>query len=145
MTADLNEYQKADILGKSQLELIIRVYDGAIAAFKAASGAYRDDDNSDGYEHLEKAKRFVTHLYTTLDIERGGEIAERLGKLYAFVINQTTSIQATKDLKQIDDNITILANLRSAWVELKEREKETSPADPESSGSENERAIVTSA
>lgn len=145
MTADVNEYQKADILGKSQLELIIQVYDGAIAAFNAASEAYRGDDNSGGYEHLEKAKRFVTHLYTTLDAERGGEIAERLGKLYAFVINQTTSIQATKDLKQIDDNITILANLRSAWVELKDREKETSPSEPESSGSDNERAIVTSA
>lgn len=144
MTADLTEYQKSDILGKSQIELVIQVYDGAITAFKAASEAYKNDDNTRGYEHLEKAKRFVTHLYTTLDVEKGGEIADRLGKLYAFVINETNAVVATKDLDQIDDNITILSNLRSAWVELKDRDIETNETDSQITGSEVDQALITS-
>ena len=122
MTKEVNAYQKTAILGKSQLELIIQVYDGAIAAFRDAKKAYGDGDNEKGYQQLEKAKRFVTHLYTTLDPEKGGEIAERLAKLYAFVINQTNVVQATKDLSQIDDNITVLQNLRLGWMGLKEQQ-----------------------
>lgn len=123
MDKTITAYRNTNILGKSQLELIIQVYDGAIEAFQAAREAYESDDNNAGFDQLQRAKRFVTHLYTTLDMEQGGEIADRLSRLYAFVINQTSVIEATKDLKHIDDNIIILSNLRSAWKELSEQEK----------------------
>lgn len=121
MTTKVAAYQKADIIGKTQLDLVVQVYDGAIAAYRAAGEAYSKSDNNSGYEHMERAKRFVTHLYTTLDMDKGGEIADQLSKLYAFVISQTNLAQATKDLTQIDDNISILNNLRSGWMGLKEQ------------------------
>lgn len=121
MTTRVAAYQKADITGKTQLDLVVQVYDGAIAAYRAAGEAYCKSDNNSGYEHMERAKRFVTHLYTTLDMDKGGEIADQLSKLYAFVINQTNLAQATKDLSQIDDNISILNNLRSGWMGLKDQ------------------------
>ncbi|MEW6413016.1 MAG: flagellar export chaperone FliS [Candidatus Zixiibacteriota bacterium] len=122
MSNNVNAYQKSEIMGKSQLDLILLVYDGAISAFKAASRAYRENESNKGFEQLERAKRFVTHLYTTLDNEKGGEIAEQLGKLYAFVINQTNVIEGTKDLKLIDDNISVLNNLRQGWLGLKQQQ-----------------------
>jgi flagellar protein FliS len=123
MNDQLTAYKKTEILGKSQLDLIIQVYEGAIEAFKAARHAYEEEDNGTGHEQLERARRFVVHLYTTLDMEKGGEIADRLGRLYAFVINQTDMIEATKDLVGIDDNISILDNLRLGWLGLKEQEQ----------------------
>ncbi len=122
MEGKLSAYRKAETLGKSQLDLILQVYDGAIAAFRAASDFYKNDNYQLGYQRLQKAKRFVTHLYTTLDQEAGGDVAENLGKLYAFVINQTNVAEATKDLSLIDDNITILNNVRIGWLELKQQE-----------------------
>lgn len=122
MSNNVNAYQKSEIMGKSALDLILLVYDGAIAAFKSAAKAYRENETNKGYEQLERAKRFVTHLYTTLDNEKGGEIAEQLGKLYAFVINQTNVIESTKDLKAIDDNINVLNNLRQGWLGLKQQQ-----------------------
>jgi flagellar protein FliS len=122
MPYNVNAYQKSEILGKSQLDLILMVYDGALSAYRAASKAYHDGDNKKGYDELEKAKRFVTHLYTTLDSEKGGEIAEQLGKLYAFVINQTNVVEGTKELKLIDDNINVLNNLRQGWLGLKQQQ-----------------------
>jgi flagellar protein FliS len=116
MEGKLSTYRKVETLGKSQLDLIIQVYEGAIAAFRAAADFYKSDDHQAGHEQLQKAKRFVTHLYTTLDPEVGGEIAESLGKLYAFVINQTNVAEATKDLSVIDDNISILDNVRLGWL-----------------------------
>ncbi|UCD63409.1 MAG: flagellar protein FliS [Candidatus Zixiibacteriota bacterium] len=145
MSDEMNAYQKTAILGKSQVELVIKVYDGAIAAFKEGVEAYREGDNGRGYERLEKAKRFVTHLYTTLDEEKGGEIAKRLSRLYAFVINQSNVAQATKDLNQIDDNISILENLRLGWVGLKEQQEREKEAAADGSQGESQRTVITSA
>lgn len=121
MDEKVKAYQTTDTLGKSQLDLIIKVYDGAMTAYKQAGVAFEKEDFSKGREELEKAKKFVTHLYTTLDMEKGGDIAQQLSQLYAFVVNQTNIIDATKDLKQIDDIIGILDNLRQGWVELKQQ------------------------
>ena len=119
MSQQLDKYRQMDTLGKSQLDLILQVYDGALAAFQAARGHYEAGDSNAAYEQIERAKRFLTHLYTTLDFERGGEVAENLGQLYAFVINQANVAQASKDLDRIDDNVNILRNLRSGWADLK--------------------------
>ena len=121
MKESIGEYQKNDTLGKSQLDLIIKVYDGAINSFKSAREFYEQKDTQQGYEHLEKVRKFITHLYTTLDFEQGKDIAVKLGQLYVFVLTQLDVIQATKDLKKIDDNIRILNNLRSGWSGLKEQ------------------------
>ena len=118
----LNTYRTVDTLGKSQLDLIIQVYDGAIKAFRAAIKAYQDNDCNTGYTQLERAKRFVTHLYTTLDAKAGGEIAEKLAMLYVYIINQATLAESTKDLAVIDDNITMLDNVRQGWLTLKRRD-----------------------
>lgn len=131
MNDNVAAYRKTGTLGNSQLDLIIQVYDGAISNMNAAAQAYRNEDDSAGRESLEKAKKFVTHLYTTLDSEKGGDIAEQLGKMYAFVINEINVIEGTKDLQKIDDNMTVLKNLRLGWVGLKEQELEqVSPVEP---------------
>ncbi|MFZ5979602.1 MAG: flagellar export chaperone FliS [Candidatus Zixiibacteriota bacterium] len=117
----IGEYQKNDTLGKSQLDLIIKVYDGAINSFKEARGFYEKKDFFKGHEQLDRVRKFLTHLYTTLDFEKGGKISVNLGQLYVFVLTQLDVIRATKDLKKIDDNIKILNNLRSGWAGLKEQ------------------------
>ena len=134
MEGKLSTYRKVETLGKSQLDLIIQVYDGAIAAFRAASNSYKREDWQAGYQQLEKAKRFVTHLYTTLNPEAGEGIAENLGRLYAFIINQTNMAEATKDLSVIDDNIIILDNVRLGWLDLKEQKTAAAQAAPRPAG-----------
>jgi flagellar protein FliS len=133
MDGTLATYRAVDTHGKSQLELILQVYDGAIAAYREAAQYYQKQDFNAGYESLEKAKRFIVHLYVTLDPERGGEIAEQLGKLYAYVVNQTNIVEATKDLSQIDDIISVLENLRLGWAGLKEQETSSDQKSPEKS------------
>lgn len=119
MESKTKAYQQADIMGKKQLDLVIQIYDGILKALSEARTALDDNDNTVAYEQLERAKKFLTHLYTTLDPQQGGEIAERLGEMYAFVINEINVIQAVKDPARIDDNMTIVNNLRMGWIDLK--------------------------
>lgn len=131
MDGSLKSYEAVDTLGKSQLELVIKVYDGALNSMRAGAESYKKEEFQAGYEHLEKAKTFVVHLYTTLDLEKGGDVAANLSKLYSFVVSQIDVIEGTKDLSILDDIISVLANLKSGWSELKQQEAKMAPQLPE--------------
>jgi len=118
MSDQLKNYHAADTFGRSMSELVVKVYDGAIGSLHQAAEHYKNEDLQLGFENMEKAKKFIVHLYTTLDEEKGGEIAEKLSKLYVYLIEQINIIQATKDLSIIEDAIEILGNVRDGWVQL---------------------------
>lgn len=119
MDGKIAAYRTADTMGKSQIDLILMVYEGALKALRTAIAKYQDNDAEAGYEQLQQAKRFVTHLYTTLDKDKGGEVAENLAKMYVWVISQVCVIEATKDIEQIQACIKVMDNLRSGWADLK--------------------------
>lgn len=122
MDGRLNTYQQIETSSKTQLDLILKVYDGAIKSFKDASDHYQNEKFNEGYEQLEKSRKFLTHLYTTLDMDKGGAVAQNLGQLYVYMINQVNVAEATKDIKLINENIEILNNIRSGWKSLKDDE-----------------------
>lgn len=119
MDGKIAAYRHAETMGKSQLDLILMVYDGALKAFRTASDNYRNEDNDAGYDQLQRAKKFITHLYTTLDVSRGGEVAENLARMYVWVISQVYVIEASHNLQELDAVTGVVDNLRSGWAELK--------------------------
>jgi flagellar protein FliS len=145
MSAKLDTYKLADTSGKSQLELLIQVYDGAIRSFTEARRCYGAEEAAQGYEHMEQARRFITHLYTTLDFERGGDIAQNLSKLYVHLLNEISVIEAAKDLGQIDDNVRVLTNLREGWVGIRPAAPKTAEKSPAIEPAQSEVSFVTSA
>jgi flagellar protein FliS len=123
MKNSLSNYQVVDTLGKNQLELVIKVYDGAISNLKQAVEYYQNNNTQAGYDSMEQAKKFVVHLYTTLDEKKGGEIAKNLSQLYAFTVEQINFVQATKDISKINDSIEIFNNIREGWIQLNKKNK----------------------
>jgi len=69
-------------------------------------------------ELLEKAHRVVFHLYTTLDMEKGGEIAGKLADLYSYIINQLYLLNATKNVEIFESVLKILGNLKEGWEQM---------------------------
>ena len=140
MNQKIHSYRTTDTLGKSIPELIIKVYDGAINNLNDASQFYQRKDIAHGHDAVEKAKRFIVHLYTTLDMEKGGEIAARLSKLYVFILEQTNIAQATGNQEILSEAVAILKNIREGWSQLADqtRNKPESPAPaPEASVNKN--------
>ena len=97
MEEKLTTYKTIDTHGKSQVELILQVYDGAIGAFESARKDFEKDYYESGRAQIERARKFVTHLYSTLNPDEGGVVADNLGKIYSYIINQTNVIEAVKD------------------------------------------------
>ncbi|MFH2037513.1 MAG: flagellar export chaperone FliS [Candidatus Zixiibacteriota bacterium] len=123
MKKTIGNYQTVETLSATQLELVIKVYDGAISNFKQAKECYQKEKIQAGHDALEKAKKFIVHLYTTLDEEKGGDIAEKLSQLYAYAIEQIHFVQATKDCDRIQEVVDIFDNIREGWAELNKRSK----------------------
>jgi flagellar protein FliS len=118
MNQSLASYRKNQIAGLNQKDLIVLLYSGAIKFLDQAKEELAKSDANAFADRIERAHRIVYHLYTTLDFEAGGEIAEKLGKLYAFVINQLYIVNSTRSEAVLRDIREILVNLKDGWQNL---------------------------
>ncbi len=74
------------------------------------------------YEPLERVRKIYTHLYSTLDLEAGGDLAQRLQALYAFVIETTLEISSTYDEGTLATLDKINTDMLNAWSHVAHRE-----------------------
>jgi len=118
MKKQLSSYQRAQVTGASQQELILMCYRGSIQYLNEAKQRLEEGEVERFSEILEKAHRVVFHLYTTLDMEKGGEIAEKLADLYSYIINQLYLLNATKNVEIFNSVLKILGNLKEGWEQL---------------------------
>jgi flagellar protein FliS len=125
MNNQISTYADVDTLGRSQVDLILKVYAGAQASLETAHRLYANGDHTDAYAEVEKARKFIVHLYTTLNFEDGGEIAANLGRMYVFMLSEFDAIEATKNIKHLESCITILKNLRGGWEGVRDSQKST--------------------
>jgi len=143
MKEKIRNYQLVATLGKSAPELIVKVYDGAIGNLEQASEYYGREDFQRGYEKMETARKFIVHLYTTLDLEKGGEIAAKLSQLYAFIVEKIDIVQATKDISAIRNSIEILSNIREGWVQLAKNLKNKTESAEETAAPERQVGSIS--
>lgn len=118
MKQALSSYQKMEISGMNQRDLIVMLYNGAIKFLNQARNLLKEQAGDPFSDAIERAHRIIYHLYTTLDFEQGGEVAENLGALYTYIIGQMYVVNSTKDIKIIDDLLVILENLKDGWQNL---------------------------
>ena len=111
----ISSYEEVDTLGRSQVELILKIYNAALASLGKARLSYQDSHWDAGYEELERARKLVVHLYSTLNFDKGGEVATNLGKMYVYLLSEFEAIEATKSLGHIDSCLTVLNNLKAGW------------------------------
>lgn len=136
MNKGFNTYKENSTLAMSQLDLILTVYKGTIEYIKRARGHFESERFVEGRTACEKARKCIVHLYTTLDMEKGAEIAEKLGQLYAFMIEQLDLAVASKSLDLLDTIIGLLETIKEGWDGLKEQQEQT-PSESSAAGTSN--------
>src|SRR5262245_66516563 len=79
-----NQYLQTQVQSRSPLELVVMLYDGAIQSADAARAAMISGDIAARRAALSKLMAIISQLQNTLDIERGGAIAENLDRLHSW-------------------------------------------------------------
>jgi flagellar protein FliS len=108
-------YQQITTMSLDQIDLILMVYRGAITELRKAGVAFEEDRFVDGRDACDKARKCIIHLYTTLDMDKGGEIASRLAQLYIYMVERLDIAVSTKGKKNIDEIISLLEVIKEGW------------------------------
>jgi len=125
----VDTYQKSAVVGASPLELVLMLYDGAIAFCEKAKASMLQKDRFQQNAELLKAQRILTELTSCLDFENGGEIAQNLLALYTFGYNELVMANLQDDPAGVDRCRQVLVALRESWSEIHARLKSPDPED----------------
>jgi flagellar protein FliS len=111
-------YRSSSVMTASPGQLIVMLYDGAgrflrQAEIAAEGGAWRH-----AMDRLSKADAILDELLVTLDVEQGGQVAERLQSIYVFCKRLTIEARLERDVEKIRKTASLLADLREAWAEI---------------------------
>lgn len=130
----MNPYQNyfaTQIKTASAEQILVMLYDGAIRFIRQARQALKDGQRVARLEKISRAVAILTELSSTLDFEKGGEIAENLDGLYWYMVRELTRPNAEDEYKAMDVSENILMELRGAWAEAIEKNR---PKEDESAG-----------
>jgi flagellar protein FliS len=94
------------------------LYDGALQFMEAGKAAMLRKDLSEQSNNLQRAQKIVTHLMSTLDMEKGGEVSRNLMPLYQYVFRKLVEANVGDKVPPIDECMTIFGELREGWSKL---------------------------
>ncbi len=114
----LQSYQVQQIMTASPAKLVALLYDKAISCLGEAIAAIEKGEIAARHNANRKVIDIVAHLWGTLDLERGGEIAANLDRLYDFIMRRLSDIDMKNDAQAARDVIGLLDPLRKSWHEL---------------------------
>lgn len=117
-------YRGQQVQTSSPLELVLLAYEVLSSALYRASEAQKQKDFAAEAKHAQQAIEAVAELMNGLDYEHGGDIAASLGSLYAYTTQQILAAQGSNDPAIYNNLINIVNELRSGWMELRDRQQQ---------------------
>ena len=130
-SCDFNQYQQNQINTASPEQILLMLYDGAIRFTREAIVGVEEDKPEMRRHGVSRAMAIVTEFSNTLNHEIGGEIAEDLHELYAFMIRELTSANMNNDVDKLQVVKTLLVDLRQTWgeaIDINRQEKAVAAA-----------------
>lgn len=110
-----DRYLETAVETASPARLIVMLYDGAIRFIHEAAHAMRQCDYETQNYKLQRAQKILAELISSLDFEKGGEIAENLFRLYTYMYNQLVEANIHDSLERLEHVASLLSDLREAW------------------------------
>jgi len=98
--------------------LVVMLYDGALRFLARAAVAMREQGPVAAAQPIQRAQAILEELLSTLDMEQGGEVAERLQAIYVFCLRELPDAQLKRDDVKIDQVAGLLRELRDAWAQI---------------------------
>lgn len=111
-------YLQTQVTTTSPGDILILLYDGAVKFLNRAKEGLAANDMAAKGIAISKALDIINELDSTLNLDKGGELAANLHNLYFFCNSRLVMANLKKDPKMIDEVIKILAGLRSAYAEI---------------------------
>jgi flagellar protein FliS len=96
-------------------ELVLMLYRGAVRFVAAGLAGIEARDIQSAHTNLVKAQAVIAHLRDTLDVERGGQVAQGLAQLYEYLSRRLMEANVKKDPVPAREVEGHLRELLGAW------------------------------
>lgn len=97
-------------------ELTLMLYEGAIKFCNIAMSAIEKKDYLKANTNIQKARRIVVELQTTLDHKY--KVAEDFDVIYDYIFQKLVQANVKKDTEILEEALVELRELRDAWKEI---------------------------
>ncbi len=118
MTA-MRQYQsvnnQAQAISADPHRLIQMLMEGGLTRLAQARGAMERDQTALKGELLSKAIGIVGGLRQALDVQKGGEIAENLDRLYEYMTTRLMEANLKNDPAIVEEVADLLREIKSGW------------------------------
>lgn len=99
--------------------LILLLFEGAASAMSLARLHMEQNDIALRGASISRAIDIIGNgLKASLDLNAGGELAERLAALYEYIIQRLLRANMKNDRAALDEAIFLLGEIHSAWIEI---------------------------
>ena len=117
-TRGIHAYRQVQAESRSPLELVVMLYDGALANLaQAAAAAARGDLRQRGTA-ITKTLAIVGTLQEGLNLTEGGAVAEELDRLYVYTTSRLLDVTTKHDATGIAEIQKLFGGLRDAWSQI---------------------------
>ena len=117
MQSAARSYFQTQVATTTQGDLLIMLFDAALKFLRQAKEKIAARDYAQKGILISKALDILSELQGTLNAQKGGELADRLQKLYFFCSTRLLAANLKLDVSKIDEVMHILTGLRDAFNE----------------------------
>jgi flagellar protein FliS len=111
-------YRRVESESRSPLELVVMLYDGALRFLGEASAAAARGDLRSRARAISRVLAIVAELQNTLDLEKGGDIANQLDDLYTYITSRLLDVALRNDVTAVEEARKLLTPIRDAWSQI---------------------------
>lgn len=111
-------YKATEILTADPAKIILMLYDGAISFMYQASSAAESKQYIERANKISRVNSILLELLSSLDFEKGGEIAKNLREIYVFLVKELLKADHQNDAELIQRCAQVLEIIRDGWKEV---------------------------
>jgi flagellar protein FliS len=114
--SQVSAYRDREILTASPARLVVLLFEHAHSNLLRARRAVQLNNTQDRVVAVGKARESIMELMATLNMEQGGQIAQNLRSLYAFVLTELSDVARRHDGARLEAVIRIVSELHTAFA-----------------------------
>ncbi|MBC8550224.1 MAG: flagellar export chaperone FliS [Nitrospira sp.] len=109
------QYRESEMSSASPEKTVLMLFDGGIRFLKKAVSEVAENNIPEKAILIEKTAKIIEYLQSCLDLEKGGEIAENLERLYHYMLIRLTEANLRNDVAKMEQVIELLSTVREGW------------------------------
>ena len=125
MTNPYSTYENNYIQIESKEDLLVKTYEEILSNLNIAKIALKENDIKEKAERITKVTDAILVLRASLDLEKGGEIAQNLERLYDFCIEELLKANTLNKEEHLQNVIDVLTPIYEGFKEAREKLNES--------------------